>query len=57
MGLQIAGLIVVLLFCVAVGVGVYWLLVRPFTLPLEKKIPTGRAYRAGVVPRKSARYG
>lgn len=45
-----AGLLFVMLGCIAIGVGVYVVLIRPFVVPLEKKIPTGRAYRAGTAP-------
>lgn len=36
----------VLLGCVLVGLLIYFVLVRPFVVPLTKRIPTGKAYRA-----------
>jgi len=55
--MTVGGLVFVLLGCVAIGVGVYWVLIRPFALPLQKRIPTGKQYRAsGAAPRKYPRY-
>lgn len=51
----IGGLVLVFLACVAGGVGVWYFLIRPFAVPLEKKIPTGRSYRAGVAPSRARR--
>lgn len=42
----------VILLCVAAGTGIYFTIVRPFMIPLEWKIPTGRAYRATLGARK-----
>lgn len=35
----------VLLLCVPAGLAIYFLVVRPFLIPLEWRIPNGRAYR------------
>jgi len=36
----------VLLACAVGGVALYFLIVRPFFVPLTKRIPTGKSYRA-----------
>lgn len=36
---------IVLLLCVPAGLALYFLVVRPFVIPLERRIPSGRAYR------------
>lgn len=36
----------VILGCVVGGVALYFLIVRPFFVPLTKRIPTGKSYRA-----------
>lgn len=36
----------VLLGCVLAGLLIYFVLVRPFVVPLTRRIPTGRQYRA-----------
>jgi hypothetical protein len=36
----------VLLGCVALGVLIYVVVVRPFVRPLTERIPTGKCYRA-----------
>jgi hypothetical protein len=36
----------VLLGCVALGVLIYMVVVRPFVRPLTERIPTGKCYRA-----------
>lgn len=35
--------------CVPVGLAIYFGLVRPFLIPLDWRIPTGRAYRATLI--------
>jgi hypothetical protein len=43
---------VILLLCIVVGLTLYFLVVRPFLIPLEWRIPNGRAYRPTLgVPR------
>ena len=37
--------LVLLLFCVPVGVAIYFGIVRPFLIPIEWRISTGKAYR------------
>lgn len=44
-------MIFVLLACAAAGFLIFWLLVRPFTRPLEQRIPHGAQYRARVAPK------
>jgi hypothetical protein len=36
----------ILVLCTVVGLAVYFGIVRPFLIPIEWKIPTGRVYRA-----------
>ena len=46
-------MILLLLGCVAGGIAIYHVIVRPFMIPLTKRIPNGREYRASLgVPRK-----
>jgi hypothetical protein len=35
----------ILLGCVVAGVGIYFAIVRPFLIPLEWRVPNGRAYQ------------
>lgn len=35
----------VFLLCVAAGIAIYFCGVRPFLIPLEWRIPSGRAYQ------------
>lgn len=42
---------IVLLVCIPVGLAIYFGLVRPFLIPLDWRIPTGRAYRATLTHR------
>lgn len=39
-------MIFILLACVAGGFAIFYLLIRPFTRPLEDRIPSGQQYRA-----------
>lgn len=43
----------IIALCVVVGLAVYFLIVRPFLIPLEWKIPNGRAYRATLGAKRS----
>lgn len=37
-------MICVFLFCIVAGLAIYFGIVAPFLIPLEWRIPTGRAY-------------
>ncbi len=38
-------IMVILGGCLIGGVGIYFIIVRPFLMPLTQRIPTGKAYR------------
>lgn len=48
-------LLLLLLVCSAVALGIYFMILRPFLLPLTSRIPNGRQYRAGVYLKRQPR--
>lgn len=38
-------MISMLALCIAAGIAIYFGIVRPFMIPLEWRVPNGRAYR------------
>jgi len=43
--MEVAVIVLLFLLCCLAGLGLYFGLVRPFLIPLSRRIPTGRAYR------------
>lgn len=37
----------ILILCILAGLAIYFGIVRPWAIPLEWRIPTGRAYQIG----------
>lgn len=42
----------VLLLCIPAGLAIYFVIVRPFLIPLEWRIPGGRAYQPTLAARR-----
>lgn len=39
-------ILLIMLLCTVAALAIYFVIIRPFCIPLEWRIPTGRAYRA-----------
>jgi hypothetical protein len=43
----------IVLGCIALGCLIYFAIVRPLLIPIEWRIPTGKAYRATLIHRSA----